>query len=156
MSLAHSSWRPVGSTESPMIFTSRRSNSGLIFAMYPSSVVHTGVKSFGCEKRTAQESPIQSWNLIGPSVVSASKSGAVSPICKAMLPLLLRGFPVHRQGYMRAPTPPQVAAGPTAVGRLKPQRGDCDDGDGTERRGGRVGTRAGRRDAVDRALDPVD
>src|SRR3982074_431487 len=62
-----------------MIFTPRRSNSGLILAMYPSSVVHTGVKSFGCENSTAQESPIQSWNLIGPSVVSASKSGTTSP-----------------------------------------------------------------------------
>src|SRR5262249_46608697 len=29
---------------------------------------------------TAHESPIQSWNMIRPSVVSASKSGAVSPI----------------------------------------------------------------------------
>src|SRR5438270_3142633 len=43
-----------------------------------------GVKSFGWENSTAQESPIQSWNLIGPSVVSASKSGAVSPICRAI------------------------------------------------------------------------
>ena len=46
--------------------------------MYPSSVVQTGVKSFGCENSTAHESPIQSWKLIGPSVVSAWKSGAVS------------------------------------------------------------------------------
>src|SRR3954470_24837215 len=43
-----------------------------------------GVKSLGCENNTAQESPIQSWNLIGPSVVSASKSGAVSPIARPM------------------------------------------------------------------------
>ena len=42
--------------------------------------MHTGVKSFGCENSTAHESPIQSWNRIVPSVVSASKSGAVSPI----------------------------------------------------------------------------
>jgi hypothetical protein len=42
------------------------------------------VKSFGCEKSTAQESPIQSWNEIRPSVVSASKSGAVSPIVNAI------------------------------------------------------------------------
>ena len=47
--------------------------------------MHTGVKSFGCENRTAQESPIQSWKWILPSVVSASKSGAVSPICRAIL-----------------------------------------------------------------------
>src|SRR5205814_8854611 len=48
--------------------------------MYPSSVVHTGVKSFGCENKTAQELPTQSWKLIFPSAVSAWKSGAVSPI----------------------------------------------------------------------------
>jgi len=56
--------------------------------MYPSSVVQTGVKSFGCEKSTAQESPIQSWKRIRPWVVSASKSGAVSlsasPICASV------------------------------------------------------------------------
>src|SRR4051794_27099014 len=44
-----------------------------------------GVKSFGWENSTAQESPIQSWNLMGPSVVCASKSGAVSPICNPMV-----------------------------------------------------------------------
>src|SRR6476619_6716110 len=54
-------------------------------AMYPSSVVHTGVKSFGCENSTAHESPIHSWKLIGPSVVCASKSGAVSLIVKLIL-----------------------------------------------------------------------
>ena len=60
MSAAHLEWSSIGSTESPMILTFLRSNSGLIFAMYPSSVVHTGVKSFGWENRTAHESPIQS------------------------------------------------------------------------------------------------
>src|SRR5207302_1186316 len=83
-SLDHFAWLSTGSTDSPMILTFLWSNSGLIFAMYPSSVVHTGVKSRGCEKSTAQESPIQSWNRIRPSVVSASKSGAVSPICSAI------------------------------------------------------------------------
>src|SRR3954463_5179356 len=67
-----------------MIFTFLRSNSGFIFAIYPSSVVQTGVKSFGCENRTAQESPIHSWKRIVPSVVSASKSGAVSPMRRVM------------------------------------------------------------------------
>jgi hypothetical protein len=43
----------------------------------------------GCENSTAHESPIQSWKLIVPSVVSASKSGAVSPILKLILLLLL-------------------------------------------------------------------
>ena len=49
-----------------------------------------GVKSFGCEKSTAQESPIQSWKLIAPSVVSAVKSGAVSPIVKLIVSLRSR------------------------------------------------------------------
>src|SRR5215813_10694270 len=88
MSFAHPSWSPVESTDNPMIFTFLRSNSGLILAIYPSSVVHTGVKSFGCENKTAHESPIQSWKRIGPSVVCASKSGAVSPIF-IVLPLRL-------------------------------------------------------------------
>ncbi len=42
--------------------------------------MQTGVKSFGCENKITQELPIQSWKRIRPSVVSASKSGAVSPI----------------------------------------------------------------------------
>src|SRR5205807_10398855 len=88
MSRAHFSWSETASTLRPMTLVLRLSNSGLIFAMYPSSVVQTGVKSFGCEKRTAQESPIQSWNWIFPSVVSASKSGAVSLIWRAILILL--------------------------------------------------------------------
>jgi hypothetical protein len=35
----------------------RLSNSDFSFATAPSSVVHTGVKSFGCEKRMTQLSP---------------------------------------------------------------------------------------------------
>src|SRR4051794_7444042 len=73
-----------------MIFTFLLSNCGFILAMYPSSVVHTGVKSFGCENRTAHESPIQSWKRIWPSVVCASKSGAVSPIFIVLPPRLFR------------------------------------------------------------------
>src|SRR5688500_5416895 len=84
MSRAHSACLSIGSTDSPMTLTPRRANSGSIRAMYPSSVVQTGVKSFGCEKSTAQESPIHSWKRIRPSVVSASKSGAVSPSCRVM------------------------------------------------------------------------
>src|SRR3954449_965390 len=92
MSLAHFSWSSAGSTDSPMTLTFRRSNSGLIFAMYPSSVVQTGVKSFGCENSTAHESPIHSWKRIGPSVVCASKSGAVSPSLRAIFALLVPGL----------------------------------------------------------------
>ena len=53
--------------------------------------MQTGVKSFGWENNTAQELPIQSWNWILPSVVSASKSGAVSPILSVMCASLQRG-----------------------------------------------------------------
>ena len=41
--------------------------------------MHTGVKSFGWLNSTPHESPSQSWKLILPWVVSAVKSGAVSP-----------------------------------------------------------------------------
>ena len=66
----------------------RLSNSPFRRATSPSSVVQTGVKSFGCEKRTPQPSPRYSWKLIVPSVDSAVKSGATSPSCSAMLILL--------------------------------------------------------------------
>src|SRR5262249_36316490 len=62
----------------------RRSNSGFMPATAPSSVVQIGVKSLGCENRIAQPSPIHSWNLIGPCVVWAEKSGAVSLILRVM------------------------------------------------------------------------
>src|SRR5665213_3268318 len=67
-----------------MILALRLSNSGLSRAIVPSSVVQTGVKSFGCENRTPQELPSHSWKRILPSVVSASKSGAVSPIANVI------------------------------------------------------------------------
>src|SRR3954447_20547383 len=82
MSRAHFSALSSGSVERPMIFVLRASKSGLMLALYPSSVVHTGVKARGWEDRTAQPSPLHSWNEIGPSVVSAWKSGAVSPMVR--------------------------------------------------------------------------
>src|ERR1700689_5892097 len=85
MSSDHFECRSTGSTESPINLTPRLSNSPFSLASAPSSVVQTGVKSFGCENNSAQLLPIQSWNLILPSVVSASKSGASAPICRAML-----------------------------------------------------------------------
>src|SRR3954469_16146042 len=99
MSVAHFLWFSTGSTDSPMILALRLSNSGLSRAMVPSSVVQTGVKSLGCENSTPQESPSHLWKLILPSVVSASKSGAVSPIANAMTnppnAVLLRGNVAH-------------------------------------------------------------
>src|SRR5215469_16725160 len=93
MSCDHLVWLDTGSTDSPMIFTPRLSNSGLSRAMVPSSVVQTGVKSFGCENSTTQLLPIQSWKRIFPSVVSASKSGAVSLSESVMTSLQV--FPSH-------------------------------------------------------------
>src|SRR4051794_6581453 len=85
MSSDHFEWRSTGSTERPISLTPRLSNSGFSLASAPSSVVQTGVKSLGCENNSAQLLPIQSWNLIFPSVVSASKSGAVAPIGSVMV-----------------------------------------------------------------------
>src|SRR6478672_2504469 len=85
MSSDHLEWRSTGSTERPISLTPRLSNSGFNLARAPSSVVQTGVKSFGCENSSAQLLPIQSWNLIFPSVVWASKSGAVVPIGSVMV-----------------------------------------------------------------------
>ena len=85
MSPLHFSCSATPSTDRPTTFTLRLSNSGLSDATRPSSVVHTGVKSFGCEKRTAQLSPFHSWKLMVPSVLSALKSGASSPRRMAMV-----------------------------------------------------------------------
>ena len=84
MSFSQLTWESTGSTDRPMTLTLRLSNSPFSFATVPSSVVHTGVKSLGCEKSTAQLSPFHSWKLTVPWVVSAVKSGAVSPMRTAM------------------------------------------------------------------------
>src|SRR5581483_5496764 len=85
MSSDHLAWFKTGSTDSPISLTPRLSNSGFSRARAPSSVVQTGVKSLGWENNSAQLSPIQSWNLILPSVVSAAKSGATEPVWRGML-----------------------------------------------------------------------
>src|SRR5579864_7380498 len=89
MSADHVPWLATGSTLSPMILQFRRANSGCSPAMYPSSVVHTGVKSLGCENRIAQPSPIHLWKSIWPCVVSAVKLGASSLIRSAIFVILL-------------------------------------------------------------------
>src|SRR5215475_8258298 len=85
MSFDQPECRSTVSAERPMTFTFRLSNSGFSLAIYPSSVVQTGVKSFGCENRMPQESPSHSWKLIVPWVVSAVKSGADSAIRNDMV-----------------------------------------------------------------------
>ena len=57
----------------------RAANSLESAAVRPSSVVQTGVKSAGWLNRTAQEPAFHSWKDSRPAVVSAVKSGAVSP-----------------------------------------------------------------------------
>ena len=69
----------TSSTLTAMTLQFRFSNSAFVFATKPSSVVQTGVKSFGCDIRTHHLSPTHSWKLTLPSVVSAVKSGAMSP-----------------------------------------------------------------------------
>src|SRR5262249_20340766 len=59
-------WLDTGSTLKPIILQFRFANSGCKPAMYPSSVVQTGVKSFGCENKIPQPSPSHSWKRIGP------------------------------------------------------------------------------------------
>src|SRR5260221_5309285 len=90
MSFSHSLWLSTGSTLNPMTLQFRFLNSGSSFAIYPNSVVQTGVKSLGCEKRIAHPSPIQSWNVMDPLVVGAVKFGAVSLIRIGMVNALIR------------------------------------------------------------------
>ena len=65
MSFAHLLWLSTGSTLRPITLAPRFANCGSRPATAPSSVVQTGVKSFGWEKSTAQLSPIHSWKWIG-------------------------------------------------------------------------------------------
>jgi hypothetical protein len=57
MSLSQVLWDSTESTDRPISFVLRLSNSPLTFEKAASSVVQTGVKSFGCENRTPHESP---------------------------------------------------------------------------------------------------
>src|SRR5437867_2194068 len=77
-----------GSTLMASTLTLRFLNSFVILAIAPSSVVQTGVKSFGCENRMPQPVPSHSWKLTVPSVVCAVKFGASSPSRSAIGSLL--------------------------------------------------------------------
>ena len=79
MSEIHPLCESSGSTLTAMTLVLRLSNSDFSLATVPSSVVQTGVKSLGWEKRMPQPSPSHSWKWTVPSVVSAVKSGASSP-----------------------------------------------------------------------------
>src|ERR687896_922621 len=94
-----------------------------------------GVKSFGCENSTAHDSPIQSWKRIGPAVVWASKSGAVSPICKLMARYLLP--PVFSAPPYLVPARLRSGGGGAPCGTAARRR------DGALSRGGTDGRRGG-------------
>lgn len=79
MSLAQPSWLSTVLALRPSSLTPRLLNSGSRRAISPSSVVQTGVKSSGWEKKTTQLSPMYSCRSIGPLVVSALKLGATVP-----------------------------------------------------------------------------
>src|SRR6186997_557652 len=67
------------SIELPISLTPFLAKASAWFAKPTNSVVHTGVKSAGWLKRITH-CPLAHWlNLIGPCVVLASKSGALSP-----------------------------------------------------------------------------
>src|SRR5437868_5807073 len=109
MSFAQRLWSLTESTHRPMILVLRLSSAGLIRAMYPSSVVHTGVKSFGCEKRTAHPFPIHWWKSTGPCVVCAVKFGASSPIRNVIRTLLFQSERRDRNA-LRTSAPPGRAS----------------------------------------------
>src|SRR5215471_1548240 len=121
MSSSHEWWSSTESTDRPMSFTFRRWNSGLSLATEPSSVVHIGVKSLGCENSTAHESPIHSWNRIGPSVVFAVKSGAVSPSWSPMVfPPLIAAHASSGNSHRRPAASPGRAISPREHGPIGP------------------------------------
>mmetsp|Transcript_17732 Transcript_17732/g.37052 ORF Transcript_17732/g.37052 Transcript_17732/m.37052 type:complete len:247 (-) Transcript_17732:199-939(-) len=79
-SLSHSLWDLTGSTERVATRQSMAESSSYFRARRPISVVQTGVKSAGWEKRIAHLPFFHSWKLsMGPWVVSAEKSGTMFP-----------------------------------------------------------------------------
>src|SRR5256712_11005796 len=86
----------------------------------------------------ARRSPIPWWNRIGPSVVSAMKSGAASPSLSDMSPSLMRWCPPSGRGAA-------LAAGRNA-----------DDVIREARRGVEAQPRRGVRDEVGRGVDVAE
>ena len=86
MSPIHMRWLAVSLQLRAATLTPRLSNSPCKSATDPSSVVHTGVKSPGCEKSTDHDPPMYSCHDSEPAVESAVKSGTTSPRRSAILP----------------------------------------------------------------------
>jgi hypothetical protein len=70
--------------EQCITLVSRLANSASRPAMYPSSVVHTGVKARGWEKMHTHWFSAQEWKSISPLVDFWVKLGAMSPIRRAL------------------------------------------------------------------------
>src|SRR5450432_1015453 len=85
MSPAHFLCEVTSSTLTAISLTPRLPNSSFSLEARPSSVVHTGVKSFGCENKIPQLLPSHWWKAMGPSVDSWLKSGAMLPMCRLMV-----------------------------------------------------------------------
>merc|ERR1719428_2066202 len=79
-SLNQSWWLLTGSTDRVATRQSSAQSSSYFKASRPISVVHTGVKSAGCEKRMAHLPFFHAWNEFQyPWVVSQEKSGTMLP-----------------------------------------------------------------------------
>src|SRR5262249_15327603 len=91
MSRTHLVWLSTGSTLMAIILHFLFANSGCSPAIYPSSVVQMGVKSFGWENKMAQPSPTHSWKLMVPCELSALKLGASSLMRNDIIYLLISG-----------------------------------------------------------------
>src|SRR3546814_15201468 len=101
MSCSQSRCESTGSTDRPIVFTPRWSHSGRRRSTSPSSVVQTGVKSFGWLKKSPQDDPSHSWKRMGPFVLSCSKSGAIWPSGMVMLHLLLADYCSRHRGQLQ-------------------------------------------------------
>src|SRR6266850_276429 len=101
------------SIERPISLIFLFSNSAFRRASSVSSVEQTGVKSAGCEKSITQLSFAQSLKVISPCVVTAVKSGAMSPILG--IPLTSLTEPVVMGDSLRQ----SPAAGGSRKGKLR-------------------------------------
>ena len=106
MSLIQASCDLVSLQDRAATLTPRFLNSPCSLATEPSSVVHTGVKSEGWLKSTAQAPSMYSCHRSGPSVESALKSGTVVP--KRIFHAFVHGEPTVRP----LPRPKPIATSP--------------------------------------------
>jgi len=115
MSLAHCSWLSSGSTDGPMFVVLRlfeKLGLGGGHVSRAPVVHHRGEGPRVGRTGPTQESTIQSWKLIFPSVVSASSLGLSSPSCVPLL--LLNGGWLSRIAEPTKSSPHRYKGGRTA------------------------------------------